>query len=268
MAVTESSTRQPTDRTLARVADVSRVALPTVGFWLAKGLSTAVGEAVSDWSVNALVPELAVFLGFVGFAAALVFQLRRRRYTPWAYWAAVAMVGIFGTMAADVAHVVLHAPYAVSFLGYGGLLALLFILWQRREGTVDVHDVTTDSREYFYWGAVVLTFAMGTALGDLTAVTLHLGYLASAMVFAVLIAVPALGYRFLSWNAVACFWAAYTVTRPLGASVADWLGKPVADGGRGLGSGLVGLLLALAMAAVVAVLARRTHAPRAQQSGF
>ncbi|MGV1008298.1 MAG: hypothetical protein ACOYBY_06780 [Dermatophilaceae bacterium] len=265
--MTESSTRRPTERIPAQVAVVSRVALPTAGFWLAKGLSTAVGEAVSDWSVTALVPELAVLLGFVGFATALAFQLRRRRYTPWAYWTAVALVGIFGTMAADVAHVVLHAPYALSFVGYAGLLGLLFISWRRREGTVDVHDVTTASRESFYWGAVVLTFAMGTALGDLTAVTLNLGYLASAGVFAVLIAVPALGYRFLSWNAVACFWAAYTVTRPLGASVADWLGKPVADGGRGIGSGLVAVLLSAAMAAVVAALARRNPATAGPRSG-
>ncbi|HEV7146206.1 MAG TPA: hypothetical protein VGN48_04320 [Pedococcus sp.] len=255
----ESSTRRPTNRTSRGVAGVSRVALPTAAFWLAKGLSTALGEAVSDWSVNAWVPELAVLLGFLGFAAALLFQLTRRRYTPWAYWAAVAMVGIFGTMAADVAHVVLRAPYAVSFLGYGGLLALLFVLWRRREGTVDVHDVTTASRELFYWGAVVLTFAMGTALGDLTAVTLHLGYLRSAMLFAGLIAVPALGFRFLSWNAVGCFWAAYTVTRPLGASVADWLGKPLPDGGLGIGAGLVGVVLAVAMAAVVTVISKRAQ---------
>ena len=235
------------------------MAVPSAGFWLAKGLSTAMGEAVSDWSVNAWVPELAVLIGFVGFAAALVFQLRRRRYTPWAYWTAVAMVGIFGTMAADVAHVVLHAPYVVSFVGYGGLLGLMFIVWRRREGTVNVHDVNSLSRECFYWGAVVLTFAMGTALGDWTAVTLQVGYLGSAAVFAVLMAVPALGYRFLAWNAVACFWAAYTVTRPLGASLADWLGKPVAAGGLGFGSGLVGVLLAAAMAGVVAVLASRSR---------
>lgn len=176
------------------------------------------------------------------------------------------MVGIFGTMAADVTHIVLHASYALSFVGYAALLGALFLMWRRREGTVDVHDVTTASRECFYWGAVVLTFAMGTALGDLTAVTLKLGYLASAALLAVAIVVPALGYRFGSWHPVACFWAAYTVTRPLGASLADWLGKPVADGGRGVGSGMVGILLALAMVATVAVVARRA-APVAGSPG-
>ena len=233
-----------------------------MGFWLAKGLSTAVGEAVSDWSVNAWIPELAVLVAFLAFAGALVLQLRQRRYTPWAYWTAVAMVGIFGTMAADVAHVVLHAPYVLSSLAYGGLLAVLFATWRRVEGTIDVHSVTTRSRELFYWTAVVLTFAMGTAVGDLTAVTLHVGYLASALLFALLISIPALGYRYLSWNGVACFWAAYTLTRPLGASIADWLGKPLADGGRGLGSGLVGLAGAVVMAVVVTVLAARSQPQR------
>ncbi len=252
----------PDDRT---TADTPCRALPSGAahdwLWLAKALSTALGEAVSDWSVNAWVPELAVLLGFAGFVTALVFQLRQRGYVPWAYWTAVAMVGIFGTMAADVVHVVLHVPYGMTALGYAALLGLLFALWHRREGTVDVHDITTASREYFYWGAVVLTFAMGTALGDLTAVTLHLVYLPSAILFLALITVPALGYGLLRWNEVACFWAAYTLTRPLGASIADWLGKPLADGGRGIGSGLVGAVLAVALALTVVVLSTR-RSPR------
>lgn len=243
-------------------ATLSRVALPTAGFWVAKGLSTAMGEAVSDWSVNALVPEVAVVVGFLGIAVALVVQLRRHQYTRWAYWATVAMVGIFGTMAADVTHIVMHAPYVVSFAGYAAALAVLFVAWRVREGTVDVHQVTTLARECFYWVAVVLTFAMGTALGDLTAITLQLGYLPSAVLFAGLILVTALGRRFLSWNAVACFWGAYTLTRPLGASLADWLGKPVADGGRGVGAGLVGVLLALAMVGAVAAFGRQMATER------
>jgi uncharacterized membrane-anchored protein len=177
------------------------------------------------------------------------------------------MVGVFGTMAADVTHVVLHAPYGVSFAGYAALLVLLFAMWRRQEGTVDVHAVTSARREWFYWGAVVLTFAMGTALGDLSAVTLYLGYLGSALLFLLLIAVSALGYRFLAWNAVACFWGAYTMTRPLGASVADWLAKPVPDGGRGLGSGVVGVALAVAMSVVVAVMARRARAATVRDDG-
>lgn len=241
-----------------RTADVARVAAPSVAFWVLKALSTAMGEAVSDWSIHAMPPVAAVLLGFVGFVIALTLQLTRGRYLPWAYWLAVAMVGVFGTMVADVAHVVLGLPYAVTFGLYAVLLGTLFVLWRRTETTVDVHAVTSLRRELFYWAAVVLTFAMGTAVGDLTAVTLHLGYAGSALLFAVLILVPAAGYRFLSWNAVACFWVAYVLTRPVGASIADWLGKPVEAGGLGVGDGTVGLVLALAMAlGVLALYARR-----------
>lgn len=237
---------------------LSRVAAPSVAFWVAKALSTAMGESVSDWSIRALPPVVAVVAGFLAFVAALAFQLRRRRYLPWPYWTTVAMVGVFGTMAADVAHVVLGLPYAASFPVCAGLLAALFAIWRRSEGSVSVHDVTTTRRELFYWAAVVLTFAMGTALGDLVAVTLHLGYAGSILLFAVAILVPVAGYRLWHWGPVLSFWSAYVLTRPLGASVADWLGKPVREHGLGLGSGAVGLVLLIAMAAVVAIAGRET----------
>lgn len=236
---------------------LSRVAAPTVAFWVAKALSTAMGESVSDWSIRALPPVVAVLVGFLAFAAALAVQLRAGRYVPWLYWTTVAMVGVFGTMAADVAHVVLGLPYTASFLLCAALLAGLFAASQRTEGSVSVHDVTTTRRELFYWSAVVLTFAMGTALGDLAAVTLHLGYAGSIVLFTAAILVPVAGYRLLHWGPVLSFWFAYVLTRPLGASVADWLGKPVAERGVGLGSGWVGLVLLLAMAAVVATMGRR-----------
>lgn len=224
-----------------------RVAAPGVAFWVLKALSTAMGEAVSDWSIRAMPAVLAVLLGFAGFGAALAFQLSRRRFSPWPYWLAVAMVGVFGTMAADVLHVVVGLPYVASFGLYAVLLAGWFGAWHRVERTLDVHAVTTTRRELFYWGAVVLTFAMGTAVGDLTAVTLHLGYGGSVVLFAALIVVPVLGLRLWSWNPVACFWVAYVLTRPVGASVADWLGKPTTVGGLGFGDGRVGLVLAVAM---------------------
>ncbi|MEO7058790.1 MAG: hypothetical protein ABI083_03665 [Lapillicoccus sp.] len=251
---------RPTRTLRAPLATLTRVAEPSVGFWVTKGLSTAMGEAVSDWSIRAMPPVVAVLLGFVAFAVALGLQLTRHRYLPWAYWLAVGMVGVFGTMAADVAHVVIGLPYAASFAVCAVLLGSLFLTWQRVEGTLDVHEVTTTRRELFYWAAVVLTFAMGTALGDFAAVTLHLGYAGSALLFAVLILVPAAAYRLLSWDAVACFWVAYVLTRPVGASVADWLGKPVHEGGVGVGSGPVSLVLALAMVVAVWVMTARARA--------
>lgn len=244
----------------------TRVPEPTLDFWLAKAASTALGEAVSDFSIRVLPPVVAVLAGFVIFVAALVWQLRMRRYTPAVYWLTVAAVGVFGTMAADVAHVVLGLPYLVSAGIYGVVLGTVFVLWWRIERDLSVHDVTTLRRELFYWAAVISTFALGTALGDLTAVGFGLGYAPSVLLFATLILVPVLGYRRLGWNGVFAFWFAYVLTRPLGASVADWLGKPVSEGAVGIGSGWVSLAFALAMVALVLPMHRRIIAASASAS--
>ncbi len=231
-----------------------RVSEITVLFWVIKALSTAMGESTSDYLVHAMAPELAVVLGFIGFAFALVLQFRAGRYVPRTYWFTVVMVGIFGTMAADVLHVGLGVPYAASAVVYAALLATVFVVWRRVEGTLSVHTVNTPRREAFYWAAVVATFALGTALGDFTANTLNLGYFTSAVLFAAVIAIPAIGFRWFHWNGVFSFWFAYVVTRPLGASVADGLGKSKADGGLGLGAGVVALGCAVLIVALVAYL--------------
>jgi uncharacterized membrane-anchored protein len=197
------------------------------------------GEASSDYLVHATAPEVAVVLGFIAFLFALVLQFRQGRYRAWTYWFAVVMVGIFGTMAADVVHVGLGVPYSASTAFYAVVLAAVFVVWSRTEKTLSIHSINTPRREAFYWAAVMSTFAMGTALGDFTAYTLQLGYFSSAILFAAAIAVPAIGYRVLRWNAVFCFWFAYVITRPLGASIADWLGKPKNVSGLGLGTGWV-----------------------------
>lgn len=232
-----------------------RVPQITVAFWVVKGLSTAMGEATSDYSVHAVAPAVAVLLGCAGLLVALVFQFRRARYVAWTYWLAVVMVGIFGTMAADVLHVGLGVPYTASTALSAVLLAGVFVIWQRTEKTLSIHTIDTPRRELFYWAAVVGTFAMGTALGDLTAYTLHLGYFPSAAIFAALIAIPAAGYRWLHWNSVLSFWLAYVATRPLGASMADGLGKEKSVSGLGLGSGWVALAFGVLIVAVVSYLA-------------
>jgi uncharacterized membrane-anchored protein len=227
----------------------------TVYFWVIKALSTAMGESTSDYLVHRLSPVLAVVLGFIGFVAALSLQFSVQRYTAWTYWLAVVMVGVFGTMAADVLHVGLGVPYTASSLLYGAALATVFIVWQRTERTLSIHTVDSARREAFYWAAVVATFAMGTALGDLTAFTLHLGYLTSGAIFATVIAVPAVGYWRFRWHPVFSFWFAYVVTRPLGASFADWMGKPHSIGGLGWGSGKVAVGLTVLIFSLVAYLA-------------
>ncbi len=232
-----------------------RVPQITVYFWLVKGLSTAMGEATSDAMVHAMPPVLAVLLGFAGFLLALTIQFRSGRYLAWTYWFAVVMVGVFGTMAADVVHVALGVPYPISTTLYGVLLVAVFIAWYWCEGTLSIHTVNTYRREAFYWAAVGATFAMGTALGDFTAYNLGLGYFPSVMVFAIVISLPAVGYRWLGWNAIFSFWFAYVATRPLGASVADWLGKPTAYTGLGWGDGLVAAAFGAVIVAFVAWLA-------------
>jgi uncharacterized membrane-anchored protein len=147
--------------------------VPEIGvtFWVIKGLSTAMGESTSDYLVHAMAPELAVLLGFVAFLGALALQFRQERYVAWSYWLAVAMVGVFGTMAADVLHVGLGVPYTVSSILYAVVLAIVFIAWRGTEQTLSIHTVSTPRREAFYWATVVATFAMGTAVGDFTANT-------------------------------------------------------------------------------------------------
>jgi uncharacterized membrane-anchored protein len=244
-------------RLLSRLTTPGALRVPeiTVYFWLIKALSTAMGESTSDYLVHIMNPVAAVGLGFVFFAGALILQFSVRRYIAWTYWLAVVMVGVFGTMAADVLHVGFGVPYTASSLLYAVVLAAVFIIWGRTEKTLSIHSIDTPRRETFYWLAVVATFAMGTALGDFTATTLHLGYLASGFLFAAVIAIPAIGFRLLRWNAIFSFWFAYVATRPLGASFADYLGKPKSAGGLGLGDGPVALAATIVIAVLVAFLA-------------
>jgi|SRR5579862_434309 len=231
-----------------------RVPEITALFWVVKALSTALGESTSDFLVHAMNPFVAVGIGFVGFVVALLLQFSRRGYNAWNYWFAVAAVGVFGTMAADALHVGAGVPYPVSTAFYALVLAAVFVVWQRTEHTLSIHRIDTARRELFYWLAVCATFAMGTALGDLAAYTFHLGYLTSGVLFAGAIAVPAIGYRWFGWNPVLSFWLAYIMTRPLGASVADYMAKPTIVSGLGWGDGPVAGALAVAMFAFVAYL--------------
>jgi len=224
-----------------------RVPEITAWFWITKVITTALGEATSDFLVFRISPPVAVGLGALGFLGALGLQLAMRRYLPWVYWLTVTMVAIFGTMAADVLHVGFGVPYAVSTGFFAVVLAVVFTLWYRVEKTLSVHSIYTFRRELFYWTTVVVTFALGTAAGDLAASTAGLGYFSAGLVFAGLIAVPALVYWKLHTGEVAMFWLAYILTRPLGASFADWAGKSKAIGGLGFGDGSVSLVLGVVL---------------------
>lgn len=230
---------------------LSKVPAITLAFWIAKILTTAMGEATSDFLVLHLDPYLAVGLCAAAFLAAFALQLAVRRYIAWVYWLMVSMVSVFGTMVADATHIVLGVPYRLSSLIFAIALALVFIVWQRVEGTISIHSIQTRRRELFYWAAVIAAFALGTAAGDMSASTFHLGYDGSALLFTVLFALPIVARQWFGLREIPTFWLAYVLTRPMGASFADWFDKPSSIGGLNFGDGLVSVVLTTLIVAVV-----------------
>lgn len=226
-------------------------------FWAIKVLTTGMGEAISDYLAHRFNPFVAAAVGAVVFALAMVVQFRTSRYSAWAYWFAVSMVAVFGTMAADGLHVEFKVPYIASSAFYVVVLAAVFVAWQRTEGTLSIHSISTPRREAFYWAAVLATFALGTALGDLTATTFHLGYLSSGFLFLGLFLLPGLYWWRTRRHEVLAFWTAYVLTRPLGASFADFGGVPRDLGGLDLGRAVVAISLAIPIVVLVTVVAVR-----------
>jgi uncharacterized membrane-anchored protein len=249
----------------ARTAPI-RVPEVTIYFWIVKVLSTGAGESTSDFLAHRFNPALVAVAGAAGLAVSLVLQFRMRRYVAWTYWFAVLMVAIFGTMAADVLHDGLHIPYLTSTIALAVVLAVIFVGWYRAEHTLSIHSITTRRREGFYWATVIATFAVGTAAGDVTATTLGWGYFISGIVFAMAILVIGLAHALITRSistvsrarptiAVFTFWLAYIVTRPLGASLADWAGKPPAKTGLGFGDGTIAFVLIVFIVLFVGYLA-------------
>lgn len=224
----------------------------TALFWAIKLLSTAMGESLSDALVHGVNKYAAVLIGFAVFVVAMAWQLRGRAYNPVRYWVAVCSVAVFGTMAADALHIGLGVPYALSSMLYASCLTGALVAWYRSERTLSIHSIVNPRREIFYWLTVLFTFALGTAVGDLTAKPLNLGYFSSGLMFIGLFVLPGLVYAVTRSNAVALFWSAYILTRPLGASFADWLGFGKAAGGVGLGHPLSALIYAVPIVALVA----------------
>ncbi|MBV9832418.1 MAG: hypothetical protein JOZ82_12570 [Marmoricola sp.] len=231
----------------SRVFRAPKVPEVLLFFWVVKLLTTGIGESAADFLGTVSIP-LAAAVGIGGFFVVLRLQLRAATYHPVRYWVTVLGVALFGTMVADGPHVALGTPYYVDSLVYLLLLGGLLTWWKRSEGTLSVHSITTARRERFYWGTVLLTFGLGTALGDTTAMNFGLGFGGSIVLFGVLILVPFVLWR-LGLNATAAFWASYVLTRPLGASVADFLGK---KSGLGWGDGTVTVIGLVLFAGLVA----------------
>ena len=228
----------------------------TVYFWIIKVLCTTVGETAAD-----LLNEKAG-LGLTGvsvlmsalLAVVLVVQFRTGAYRAGVYWLAVALISVVGTLVSDNLTDNLGVPLETSTTVFAIILAIVFVVWYRRERTLSIHHIDTTSRESFYWLAVLFTFALGTAAGDLVSERMDLGYWLSALLFALAIGAVALAHLKLGLDAVWSFWVAYILTRPLGASIGDYLSQPTGDGGLGLGTVVTSALFLTVILGLVAYL--------------
>lgn len=216
----------------------NKVAEVTVFFWIAKVMATTVGETGADYLIFNLkfgLAHTAYLMGAV-LVAVLAVQIAMRKYSPWLYWLAVVMVSIVGTLITDSLVDTFGVRLETTTIVFSAALAATFVAWYASEKTLSVHTIATRRRELFYWLAILLTFALGTAAGDLLSEQWQLGYAKSGFIFAGLIAAVMFAYYVLKLNAVAAFWAAYVLTRPLGASLGDFLTQSPTNGGLGLGT--------------------------------
>lgn len=239
---------------------VMKVPEVTIVFWVAKLCTTMFGEAFSDYVFfnDYIGQHLAILMGLCLLLGCLAVQISRTRYVPGVYWLTVTAVSIFGTMSADFLNKDLGLPLWGSTTALLVLQAGVFTAWYKTQGSLDMHSIDNRTREVFYWLTVLFTFALGTAAGDFAADSLGLGTLASTFVFLAIILLPAVAYERFGLNEVLAFWFAYTITRPLGASVADWLGVPAPYGdGLQLGTGPVSLVSGIVLLAVIASIAAR-----------
>jgi uncharacterized membrane-anchored protein len=226
----------------------------TALFWVVKILTTAGGEATSDYFalhnkiVGGLFETAVLVIG-------LVWQFRTRRYKAPAYWFLAYAIAIFGTGVSDTLHLEFKIPYAGTTILWAVVLAAVFATWYRNERTLSFHSILTRRRESYYWATVFATFALGTALGDLTATPLGLGYLSSGIMFAGIILIPAVARKAFKLNEVVAFWFAYVVTRPLGASFADYFSKPKNLSGFGFGDWQTAIVITAVVALLVGNLA-------------
>ena len=246
---------------------LNKVPEVTLAFWAIKVMSTTVGETGADYLAVHVGLGTAVTGGMVAalLAAALVAQLRLRQYVPSAYWLTVVLVSVAGTQITDALTDQLDVSLYASTAVFAVLLATTFALWFRSERTLSIHTIVTTKRELFYWTAILFTFALGTAAGDLATEALGLGFNVGVVAFAGLIAVVYAAYR-LGAGAVLAFWLAYVLTRPLGASLGDLLSQSPAYGGLGLGTVATSTAFLAVIVALVAMLSLRTDRPRTADS--
>ncbi|WP_245866560.1 hypothetical protein [Oceaniglobus roseus] len=231
----------------------------TAGFWLIKLMAVTMGETAADYLAVNLglgLTTTSIVMAAV-LCGALALQFARDRYVPWTYWLAVLLVSIVGTLVTDNLVDNLGVSLVTCTWVFSVLLALTFAVWYRMERTLSIHAVTNVRREAFYWLAILFTFALGTAVGDLISEQFALGYLAAGILFGAVIASLSLGYFALGLDGILAFWLVYILTRPLGASFGDLLSQPGDHGGLGLGTVDTSLMFLAVIAATVAVMTFR-----------
>jgi uncharacterized membrane-anchored protein len=244
----ESTLRAPTTtrQMLNKVPEI------TIWFWIIKILCTTVGESFADWINMTLGVGLTntALIFTVVLAVVLAVQMRLRQYVPGAYWLTVVVVSITGTLYTDILTDSRGVPLAVSTTVFAALLAVVFGIWYARERTLSIHSIVSTPREAFYWLAVLVTFALGTAAGDWTLELTGWGPGKSVLLPAALIVVVVIGWR-LGGQPVLAFWLAYILTRPLGANIGDWFASPKSEQGLGLGTALTSVIFLAAIGATV-----------------
>lgn len=232
---------------------LNKVPEVTIYFWIIKVLATTVGETAADLLSTRLNLGLTItsYVMSAVFILALIVQVRAKRYMPPLYWVTVVLISVVGTLISDNLVDGMGISLTTTSTAFGLTLAVVFALWYRSEKTLSIHTIFTTRRELFYWAAILFTFAMGTSAGDLIAEKLNLGYGPTAIVFAALIGIIVLLYRAVKMDAILAFWLAYIMTRPLGASIGDFLAKPVIAGGLGWGTVTTSLIFLAAILALV-----------------
>lgn len=207
-------------------------------FWIIKVLATTVGETGADYLSTNLKLGLSgtSYIMSIILLLALVNQFRLKHYVPVSYWIVVVLMSVTGTLITDRLVDELKVSLVTIIIVFSIILAVVFTAWYANEKTLAMHSINTPKRELFYWAAILVTFALGTATGDYLAEALKLGYLEAALIFGAAIAAIAIGYFYFRLNGVLAFWLAYILTRPLGASIGDLLSQPTKNGGYGLGT--------------------------------
>jgi uncharacterized membrane-anchored protein len=247
-----SNVVSPGRRLLNKVPEI------TLYFWIIKILCTTVGETAADFINENLGLGLTTTTYIVGalLIVTLVFQFRAKKYIPGLYWLAVVLISVVGTLFSDNLVDNLGVALQTTTVAFGTILILVFASWYASERTLSIHTIVTTRREAFYWLTILFTFALGTSAGDLAAEKLSLGYLNSALIFGGLIALVTLAHFRLALNAILAFWLAYILTRPLGASIGDYLAQPTGEGGLGLGTTVTSLIFLTTILSLVVYLTR------------